>query len=98
MARDRKKTSKNEKKSKITTNTFSLLLFYIEKFTFCQETYLENLVYITFVLQFFCVASYWKCSNKTPRLYRCASVLQKPYFDPKYLVTDQDRIVVVIYI
>ena len=68
-----------------TINIFLSLLFYIEKFIFCQETYLENLVYIvTFVLQFFHVAGYWKCSKKTPiPIQICTGfvdAVDRPYF------------------
>ena len=39
----------------------------LEKFIFCRKHIWKKLIYIvTFVLQFFSVAGYWKCSNKTP--------------------------------
>ena len=43
-----------------------LSLFYTEKIMFVRKYIWKNLVYIfTFVLQFFGMAGYWKCSNKT---------------------------------
>ena len=49
MARDRRKTLKNEKekrkmrkRQKITINIFIPLFFYIEKIIFCYKTYLEK--------------------------------------------------------
>ena len=48
IARDRRKTQKKKEKRKqdnsqtTAINTFFLFLFYIEKSTFCQKTYLEK--------------------------------------------------------
>ena len=73
IARDRKKTLKKEKEkrkirqSQITINIFLLLIFYIKKLHFARKHIWKNIVYIvTFVLQFFRVADYWKGSNKLP--------------------------------
>ena len=64
-----KEKRKMRKSQTIVTNTFVLLLFYVESFIFCYITYyiLLYLVYIvTFALPLFHVTGYWKCSNKTP--------------------------------
>ena len=60
-----------------TINVILLLLFYIEKFIFVtKHIRKKNLVYIvTLVLQFFRVAVYWKCSNKTPTLIQICTGL-----------------------
>ena len=56
------------RKSHTTTiNIILLLLFYIEKFIFCQKSYLEKVsLYCYICATIFCVLGYWKCSNKTP--------------------------------
>ena len=53
-----------------TINVILLLLFYREQFMFVTRHIRKKiLVYnVTLVLQFFRVALYWKCSNKTPTL------------------------------
>ena len=58
------------RKGQTTTINISLfLLFYIEKFMFCKRTYLEKRsLYCYICITVFCVAGYWKCSNKTPTL------------------------------
>ena len=60
-----------------TINVILLLLFYIEKFIFVtKHIRKKNLVYnVTLVLQFFRVAVYWKCSNKTPTLIQICTGL-----------------------
>ena len=56
-------------KGQTTTTIFFFLLyllFYTEKVVFVRKYIWKNLVYIfTFVLQFFHMAGYCKCSNKT---------------------------------
>ena len=75
IARDRRKTFEKKRKKKrkrrqsqITTiNIILLLIFYIKKLYFARKHIWKNIVYIvTFVLQFFRVADYWKGSNKLP--------------------------------
>ena len=60
-----------------TINVILLLLFYIEKFIFVtKHIRKKNLVYnVALVLQFFRVAVYWKCSNKTPTLIQICTGL-----------------------
>ena len=60
-----------EKKRKMTkrqeTTINSFYIYFLGKFIFCRKRIWNNLVYtVTFALQFFRVAGYWKCSNKAP--------------------------------
>ena len=53
------------KRQKTTINSF--YIYFLGKIIFCRKRICNNLVYtVTFVLQFFRVAGYWKCSNKAP--------------------------------
>ena len=56
------------RKSQTTTiNIFLLLLLDRKIYILSKKHIWINLVWIvTFVLPFFCMAGYWKCSNKTP--------------------------------
>ena len=64
-----KKKKKHENWEKYQTkliNILILLLFHIEKLHFVRKHIWKKLFYIiTFALQSFHVAGYWKCSNKT---------------------------------
>ena len=67
---------KNEENQTKTINVFLLLLFYIEFIFVTKHIRKKNLVYnVTLVLQFFRVAVYWKCSNKTPTLIQICTGL-----------------------
>ena len=59
-----KKEKQKMRKSKTTAiNTFLLLLFYIEKYMFCYETYFKNLYIVTFILlRLYCLI----CTVKPP--------------------------------
>ena len=52
----------------ITINIFYFYFLYGKYYFFIQKTYLKKLIsyIVKFVLQFFRVAGYWNCSNKTP--------------------------------
>ena len=74
ITRDSRKTLKKEKKTKMRKNqktTINNFFFYFYFFIlkilyFVRRRIWKNLVYVvTFVLQFFRVAGYWKKSNKT---------------------------------
>ena len=67
----RERKTENEKTSN-NNKYFFTLTFYIENLYFVRKHIWKNLVYIvTFVLQFPCVADYWKCSNKTTPIQIC---------------------------
>ena len=59
-----KKEKQKMRKSKTTAiSTFLLLLFYIEKYMFCYETYFKNLYIVTFILlRLYC----YICTVKPP--------------------------------
>ena len=73
----RERKMKNEENQTKTINVILLLLFYIEQFIFVtKHIRKKNLIYnVTLVLQFFRVAVYWKCSNKTPTLIQICTGL-----------------------
>ena len=64
----RERITKNEKMSNNNNKYFFLFLrFYISNLYFIRKYIWKNLVDIfIFVLQIFCVASYWNCRNKIP--------------------------------
>ena len=64
----RERITKNEKMSNNNNKYFFLFLrFYISNLYFIRKYIWKNLVDIfIFVLQIFCVTSYWNCRNKIP--------------------------------
>ena len=75
------------KRQTATINFFFLFLFlYMEKFMFIRKYSQKILVYTaTFILHFFCVTGYWKCSNKTPTPIQICTDLVDVALRPKFL-------------
>ena len=74
------------RKSQSTTINIFFTFTFLYRKIFVRKHILKNLVFIVrFVLQFFHVASYWKCSNKTPLPIQTCIGLVDIIFRPKIL-------------
>ena len=66
-------------------NIFKTFLFE-KSLCFVRKHIWKNSVYFaTFVLQFFCLTGYWKCSNKTPATIQVCIGLENAILRPKIL-------------
>ena len=68
MKKEKEKLKMRKSQTKVINNFLILLILFLYRkiYIFLKNIFGNGIYNVTFVLKFFRVAGYWKCSNKTP--------------------------------